>query len=142
MDNRSKETEPCIVELDIVGFTSIYRNDDEKREVLHVFQDLLNEAGKIIVRYGDITKRYRFQDTGDGCYLILDDIPPIVSLAFVFTLKKELQVYNESIGKDLPLQLRCVLGYGRVEIVGIHLFGSVLADAERLISDKDFNLCG
>lgn len=39
--------EACIVEIDIVGFTK-YKNADDQREILRVFQNLLEKAGNFI----------------------------------------------------------------------------------------------
>jgi hypothetical protein len=131
------DREGCVVELDIVGFTK-YKNADEQREVLRIFQRLLDKAGKFITPYGSFVNKYLRHGTGDGYYIILDDIPPVVALQFVWLLMEELDLYNEKFGSALPLHLRCVLGYGKIELVGDQLFGSVLSDAERLISDARF----
>jgi broad specificity phosphatase PhoE len=132
-------TDVCIVELDIVEFSS-YKNDDERREILLSFNGLLADAGKLILPHGSFNKKYPHHGTGDGFYIMLDaDTRCIVALEFVWRLKKALNDYNSNHG-DLPLKLRCVLGYGRVEWMeeAKQFFGSVLTDAERLISDESF----
>ena len=130
--------EACIVELDIVGFTSRYKNQDEQREILRILQKLLDTAGKLILPYGSFSEKFQRHGTGDGYYVILDTIPPIVVLEFVNILSNGIEEHNKNFGPDLPMQFRCVLGFGSVETVGDQLFGSVLSDAERLISDETF----
>ncbi len=51
---------------------------------------------------------------------------------------EEIDRHNKEFGRELPLQIRCVLGYGKIEFVDDQLFGSILSDAERLISDSNF----
>ncbi|MEK6767157.1 MAG: hypothetical protein AABY49_13155, partial [Planctomycetota bacterium] len=113
--------EACIVELDIVGFTSRYKNQDEQREILRILQKLLDTAGKLILPYGSFSEKFQRHGTGDGYYVILDTIPPIVVLEFVNILSNGIEEHNKNFGPDLPMQFRCVLGFGSVETVGDQL---------------------
>ncbi len=99
---------------------------------------MLDTAGKLILPYGSFSEKFQRHGTGDGYYVILDTIPPVVVLEFVNRLSNEIEEHNKNFGPGLPMQFRCVLGFGSVETVGDQLFGTVLSDAERLISDEIF----
>lgn len=128
----------CIVELDVVGFTSLYANSDEQREVIKSLRSILDKAGCYLFPYGSFSNKFLHHGTGDGYYIVLETIPPSASLNFVLKVKDELDSHNSKSGIDFPLQLRCVLSYGSMEIVEDQLYGTVLADSERLMSDQNF----
>ena len=104
-----------VVEIDIVGFTSRYGNEDEKRHIVRKLQELLVEPGRFILPHGDFLKKFKRHGTGDGYYIFLDSIRPLAALEFVWRLIKELDEYNLQYGQDLPLHLRIVIGQGRIE---------------------------
>ena len=133
-------TDPAIpiVEIDIVGFTSRYKNENEQREIVRALRKLIDQAGKYLLPHGQFSEKFKHQGTGDGYYIRLGGTPVLPALQFVRKLMGELDGYNEKYGENLPLQLRLVIGLGQVQDIEDQWYGTVLADAERLMSDKGF----
>lgn len=126
-----------ILLIDIVGHTT-YRDQDEQNQAMRKLQELLNLAGKSVSPYRPFMKSFPVETTGDGYYLLLEDLPSLVALRLTQALRQLLRQYQEDPKNALPLAVRLVLAYGNVQMVGDQLSGAVMAEANRLISDKGF----
>ncbi len=125
--------------IDIVGFTSQYKDDIHRKAISRQFQELIEQAGSFISTVIPFSKLFEREKTGDGYYILLKTISTMDALEYTQHLRQEVTRYNlEEKGKDLPLSLRLVLAYGTVELVGDQYYSSVMADANRLIDDKNF----
>ncbi len=128
-----------ILLVDIVGFTSLYKDDVHRKIILKQLGESMDQAGKFISPIMPFSQLFERHGTGDGYYIFLKGISTDVALEYTQKLRHDLVEYNEGIkGGDLPLSLRLVLAYGNVELVGDQYYGSVMADAERLMSEGEF----
>ena len=123
--------------LDIVDFRTRYKNENEQREVLRMLPILVEQAGKYLLPHGNFRLTFPRQGTGDGYKIQLDTIPPLPVLGFVQLLRNHLDEYNR-LQPDLTIQVRVVIGYGRVEIVEDQIYGTVLFEMERWSKSRNF----
>ncbi len=138
MNIKENEMFPILL-IDIVGFKSRYHDDTHSKAVMRQFQELIDDAGTFISPVIKFSQLFPRETTGDGYYILFNAVSSLVAMEYTQQLRQKLELYNgSSKGKDLPLSLRLVLAYGNVELIGDQYYSSVMADANRLIDDKNF----
>jgi hypothetical protein len=127
-----------ILLIDVADFTSKYQGVAQKRTLLRRLQELLTEAARFFMPYGEPWQKWTRHGTGDGYYFLFDALSPQVAAQYAIQISEHLEQFNHANQEDMVLHLRMVLAIGDVEWVHDQIFSEEFAIAERLISDSRF----
>ncbi|MBF0566452.1 MAG: ATP-binding protein, partial [Nitrospirae bacterium] len=130
-----------VVLLDIVGYT-MYKGD-RRRTVKRKLREFVVDTCKSLLPNGSTIKEtFKFQDTGDGYYIIMPTLKPIAALEYICRLSEKLKSHNASPPATLHIKLRSALSFGAVTEIDVEILiefeGCALNEANRLIDSKGF----
>jgi hypothetical protein len=127
-----------ILLLDLEGFSTL-NGVAEKRAILQQLQQILSQAARFFMPFGDPWSKWRRHGTGDGYYFLFDGhLGPQVALRYYLSIAEQLASYNNGVGVTFPIRIRAILAHGDVELVDDQYLSEEFIQAERLISDAAF----
>lgn len=126
-----------ILLLDLADFTK-NAGIPKKRLLLEELQEVLTEAARFFMPYGNPWEKWKRHGTGDGYYFLFDALDAVVAAKYALEIRDGMAAANERLGGDVTLRARIVLAHGDVEVVDDQLLSDQFAEAERFISDDRF----
>ncbi len=129
--NSNQQKEVSIFLMDVIGFST--KEPRIQRLILQEMQKIINKTAKFFMPLGDPWAKWVRHGTGDGYYIIFDNLAPIVAYRFAMDLRNNVQIYNKN-NPDFPFDLRLVLTFGDIEWVDDQLLSIAMTEAESLIS--------
>jgi hypothetical protein len=121
-----------ILLIDVADFTSKYEGVAQKRALLHRLQEMLTEAARFFMPFGEPWEKWTRHGTGDGYYFLFDGLSPQVAAQYALQIREHLEQFNHANQNDIVARLRMVLAIGDVEWVRDQLLSEEFALAERL----------